>query len=396
MRLGLVIPNSPSYSETFFRSKVEGLQNNGYDITLLVGHQKEPAQDPPCRVCPAYRIHSKILVLQSLRTFFVLVKLLLSSPAVVRRFWSLEKLDDSPPMKICKRLYINAHILDKKFEWLHFGFATMMLERENVARAIGAKMAVSFRGYDVCIYPVKNGFDCYLSAWSKVDKLHFISDSLIEVAQTKLSLPESVSKQKIRPAINVERFRRDTRDWGIHSPIRLLTVGRLHGIKGLDYSIEACARLKASGLDFQYTIVGSGEAYEQLRFMVNLLNLEDCVFLVGKKSPDEVSELMEESNIYIQPSVSEGFCNAVLEAQAAGLLCIVSDAGGLPENVNFGKTGWVVPKRDSEALKDKLLEVVDLGSEARERLRINAVERVTREFNIKNHINEWINFYMKF
>lgn len=393
MRIGLVLPNLPGYSETFFRSKINGLQGNGHKVALFVGHQREAFQNPPCEVRLAYLVDSRIPLFQLFRMVFVLAALLLRASGTVRRFWALEKADGASSRKVIERLYINAHILTQKLDWLHFGFATMTLGRENVAKAIGAKMAVSFRGYDVCIYPVKNGFDCYRHVWGKVDKVHVISDGLMEVAQTKLGLSDKVSVQKITPAIDVERFRRETRAGSLHSPVRLVTVGRLHWVKGLDYSIEACARLKAGGLDFQYTIVGEGQAFEHLRFMVHLLKLEDCVFFVGRKSPDEVAKVMEESDIYLQPSVSEGFCNAVLEAQAAGLLCIVSDAEGLPENVIDGETGWVVPKRDSGALTDKCLHVVGTGNEVQQQIRKNAVARGQKEFNLEKHINSWMSFY---
>ena len=63
---------------------------------------------------------------------------------------------------------------------------------------------------------------------------------------------------------------------------------------------------------------------------------------------------MEWADIYIQPSIQEGFCNSVLEAQAMGLLVIVSDAEGLHENVINNVTGWVVKKRNPILLSEKL------------------------------------------
>ena len=60
---------------------------------------------------------------------------------------------------------------------------------------------------------------------------------------------------------------------------------------------------------------------------------------------DDIVKFYKKADIYIQYSIEEGFCNAVLEAQSMGVLTIVSDASGLIENVVDGKTGWVVPKR---------------------------------------------------
>ena len=95
----------------------------------------------------------------------------------------------------------------------------------------------------------------------------------------------------------------------------------------------------------------------------------------------------------MQYSVQEGFCNAVLEAQATGLLCIVSDAEGLPENVLHGITGWVVPKRRPDLLAGQIESVLHMPPEQREQIRRQAIERVRREFNLEKQQREFLEFY---
>ncbi|MBK7870836.1 MAG: glycosyltransferase family 4 protein [Saprospiraceae bacterium] len=70
----------------------------------------------------------------------------------------------------------------------------------------------------------------------------------------------------------------------------------------------------------------------------------DIGFICRESAARANQTYYEKADIYLQYSIQEGFCNAVLEAQAMGLLCIVSDAEGLPENILHGQTGWVVPK----------------------------------------------------
>lgn len=65
---------------------------------------------------------------------------------------------------------------------------------------------------------------------------------------------------------------------------------------------------------------------------------------------EDIAKHLVTSDIYIQYSVQEGFCNAVLEAQATGMLCVVSDAEGLAENVLHEITGWVVPKKGTRVI----------------------------------------------
>lgn len=393
MRIGLVLSSPPGYSETFLRSKIKALLEAGHEVVLFTGHRKQAAINQLCDVRFARPVDSRFPILQIFRIGVVLAGLLIRIPLTTQRFWRLERADGATMRKSIERIYINSHILLEELDWLHFGFTTMALGRQNVAKAIGSNMATSFRGYDVSIYPVKNGFDCYEKIWPKLDKIHTISNGLLDVARKQLGLAKHIPVVKISPAISVSGFLGKAERTDSQGLIRLLTVGRLHWVKGLDYAVEACFILKEKGLDFSYTIVGDGESFEHLRFLIHLLDMEDCIFLVGKKEPRDVSGLMRASDIYLQPSVSEGFCNAVLEAQAAGLLCIVSDAGGLPENVVNGETGWVVPKRDSKRLAERIGEIANSGITQQRGVRERAIERVTRDFCIEKHSEKWTQFY---
>jgi colanic acid/amylovoran biosynthesis glycosyltransferase len=267
----------------------------------------------------------------------------------------------------------------------------MAVKRENVAKAIGARMAVSFRGYDISIYPAKNK-NIYNKLWKKVDKVHSISDDLYLEA-LKLGLSEKVQYHKINPAIQSEKFINNKTFMQFKEPLRILTVGRLNWKKGLEYSIYAMGLLHRKGIDFKYNLIGNGPEFERLIFAAYQLGIKDKINFLGKKSHDEVVKFLADSDIYLQPSIQEGFCNAVLEAQAAGLLCIVSDAEGLAENVIDGKTGWVVPKRNPLAIADKIEEILKEDKKFLADIQKRAVERVKKQFNVEDQIKEFINFY---
>ena len=102
------------------------------------------------------------------------------------------------------------------------------------------------------------------------------------------------------------------------------------------------------------------------------MQLNDEVKLVGKKAHNDIILYLSSTDIYIQYSDSEGFSNAVLEAQAMGLLCVVSNGGALPENVIHKKTGWIVPNRNPEALATTIMEVIKLPEEEKLKMEINA------------------------
>ncbi|CAN5522026.1 hypothetical protein BH23BAC1_BH23BAC1_15620 [soil metagenome] len=389
LTIGLVLPEVPGYSETFFYSKIKGLKEHGHEVILFVNNN--PGTFTLCKVVEARKVNSLNFLLQSLKLFLNNILVFLKTPGVIVKFIKLERADGASFKYIFENIYINTHILSQKLDWLHFGFATMAIRRENVAGAINAKLAVSFRGYDISIYPSKHP-GCFNKLWKKVDKIHTISDDLYREA-LKLGLSELIPVQKITPAINVEKFLNGKKFDGFQSPLKIITVGRLNWKKGLEYAITALGYLHKRGIDFIYEIIGTGIEQERLVFAAYQLGINEKVHFLGKKTHDEVVTYMAESDIYLQPSIQEGFCNAVLEAQASGLLCIVTDAEGLPENVLNDLTGWVVPKRNPKAITEKIIEVINKNSLELLKIQQKAVERVKNEFKLQKQNLEFIKFY---
>ena len=127
---------------------------------------------------------------------------------------------------------------------------------------------------------------------------------------------------------------------------------------------------------------------------MNQLGLSAFVTFKGNIPHNEVIKTMNKYDFYIQYSLQEGFCNAVVEAQAMGLLCIVSDADGLQENVLHNKTGWVVPKRNPLLLSEKIFEVIHLKQEVKIEIRQNAMERAKKEFNLDKQKESFKSFYL--
>ncbi len=389
MKIGLVLSETPGYSETFFMSKIKGLQAKGHEVVLFV--QSNPNKFNACRVKLAYPIFKRNKIAQLCWFVLVFFKLMVRFRTILR-FLKLEKQENVSVFKILKKAYTNGHILTQKIDWLHFGFATMALGKEHVAEGMGAKMATSLRGFDIAIYPIKHPH-CYDLLWKRVDKVHTISDDLYQLA-IKNGLSPTVPFQKITPAIDTSYFiKKTSTQINLNMPVSILTVARLHWKKGLMDTLLALKLLKDKGLLFRYTIVGEGEQFEALSYIIYSLNLTEEVSLVGKKSREDIKTLLETHDIYIQYSISEGFCNAVLEAQAMGLLCVVSDAEGLPENVLHEQTGWVVPKRAPEKLVKQLETIVNLPVAQKNDMINKAVQRVKSDFNLEQQQEAFIEFY---
>jgi glycosyltransferase involved in cell wall biosynthesis len=100
--------------------------------------------------------------------------------------------------------------------------------------------------------------------------------------------------------------------------------------KGQAYVIEAIAKLKQDGIILKYNIIGGGNHSRLLNLAIKL-GVENQITFMGKLPHKEVFSVLDRTDIYIQPSETEGLPRALVEAMSRGCACISSDAGGMPE-----------------------------------------------------------------
>mgnify|MGYP000110780055 CR=1 FL=1 len=386
MKIGIVLASTPGYSETFFISKIKGLQKHSFEVLLFVNNQKSEFDLCEVKKAPANN------GLGFLKSFFGFLFLFLRKPNTLRKFIVLEKQSDVSLIEIVKKVFLNQHILRASdLAWLHFGFATQAIGKENLAKSLEAKMAVSLRGFDIDVYPLKHK-DCYSFLWKSVDKVHSISNYLLNKANI-LGLDKNTPAQIITPAIDLLRTNKSISKINNSANLKICTIGRLHWIKNYTDILKSLKILKDKEIQFKYHIIGEGVLLEALQYEIYEYGLNDSVIFEGKLSHQETIQKLYDSDVYIQYSYSEGFCNAALEAQSKGVLSIVSDGGAFSENVINGETGWVIPKNSPELLAEKILEAINLSEGEKEIIRKHAIERVAKEFNIEKQQKEFIDFY---
>src|SRR5690606_11384402 len=126
--------------------------------------------------------------------------------------------------------------------------------------------------------------------------------------------------------------------------------------------------LKENTIPFHYTIIG-GEGDEELQFLVHNLGLQENVSLLGRMPLEEVKEYMREASLMLLPSVEEGLPNVAVEAMAIGLPVAGFEIGGMPELIENGKEGWLVPSRDVEAMAEVVMEFEKMSLEEIEAVR---------------------------
>ncbi|MEL6952857.1 MAG: glycosyltransferase family 4 protein [Pseudomonadota bacterium] len=157
----------------------------------------------------------------------------------------------------------------------------------------------------------------------------------------------------------------------------LVFVGRLAPVKGLRVLIEALAELDRS--DIRLTIVGDGTERKALEAMA--APLDERVNFTGYQSQDEVAAILATADAFVLPSFAEGVPVVLMEALAAGLTVIATRITGVPELVDHGVSGLLVPPGDPEALSDVIAGFAD-DPEAAQTMGAAGRETVRSEFDI--------------
>lgn len=141
-----------------------------------------------------------------------------------------------------------------------------------------------------------------------------------------------------------------------HGSLIVGNVAALVPHKGQKHLVEAAALVVRQVPDARFVIAGEGELRESLEHQIRHLGLEKHVKLAGFR-PDILS-LHKAFDIFVMSSVTEGLGTSLLDAMACGKPIVATAAGGIPEVVEHGKTGFVVRPRDHDAMADAIVRLL--------------------------------------
>jgi colanic acid/amylovoran biosynthesis glycosyltransferase len=176
-------------------------------------------------------------------------------------------------------------------------------------------------------------------------------------------------------------FRRESREDDL-----VVAVGRLDPIKGFDVLVDALGELRREGRRVRCRIIGQGPLEADLRERIARHGIGDTVELVGALPQEKVREALYGAAIFVLPSVvtatgdRDGIPVSLMEAMAAGTPVVSTRVSGIPELVDDGREGLLVPQRDPPALARALARLLDdpaLG----EQMAHAARKKVEREFD---------------
>jgi colanic acid/amylovoran biosynthesis glycosyltransferase len=171
-------------------------------------------------------------------------------------------------------------------------------------------------------------------------------------------------------------------------PFSLLCVGTLHAVKGQKFLVEACRLLHEEGIDLACTLIGDGPDRVELAGAIAGAGLEGRVQLGGRRTRSDIAGLLRSAHAVAVPSIPtaegkrEGIPVVLMEAMASGVPVVASGISGIPELVDDGVSGLLVPPGDPRSLARALRRLHD-DPALRERFARAGRAKVVREFDVR-------------
>jgi len=213
-----------------------------------------------------------------------------------------------------------------------------------------------------CLYRMTNGVICVSTAVKKwLIDLNEISNKQGIVIYNPVSLPISISMKK-------------TQDFNI------VYLGRLEIVKNVSFLIRGFSKIKNKE-KIKLTIVGDGRERKPIEDLISTLQLKNKIHLVGYSKVPE--NFLAQANLFVLPSLSEGFGIAAVEAMYQGIPCLCSNVGGIPEFIKEDSTGWLFNPKDLDGFSQKLESIIQLPKDE-----LNKVGQLGKKYVLERFIPE--------
>lgn len=349
MHLAYVVKRYPRYSETFIVNEILAHERAGEKVRIyaLLPPQDSHFQDIIAQVrAPVTYLSSKA---DRASAFWELQK---RAAQTYPNLWHvLAQYTEASAREITQALELALHIHRHKIEHIHAHFATTATTVSQIAASL-CQLPSSFTAHAKDIFHQDNDYEQIKSKFAKADFSVTVSDYNVDYLSHSLGVEQS-KLVRIYNGLDLTQF-------PFHPyqdrPPKLIAVGRLVEKKGFDDLIRACAILRDKGTPFSCEIIGSGDQHDRLYTLVQTLNLENHVDLIGPMPQELVKQKITQSAMFIAPCVvasdnnKDGLPTVLVESMALGTPCISTDVTGIPEVIHDNDTGLMVKSRSPELL----------------------------------------------
>lgn len=356
LRIAIVTQRFPTLSERFILQQITGLIDRGHDVEVFANRPGAPG--PEHREVREYHLRE--------RTYYGLYvpPWLTYRPRLFRARHRLKKA--------IVGMGLSAHPFDafRRLEQRDYDIVHCQFGPEGVSslvlRDVGllrGKLVTSFRGFDASRYPKEQGAHVYDALFRRGDLFLAVSEHIRSRVIALGCDPRRVVVNRTPVEAAAIPFRGPRRRDS--QPAMIVTIARLAEKKGVEYVIRAVGHLVSEGRDVRCEIIGDGVLRDGLEQLARGLGLADVVRFRGGLAHHDVLEHLAAADVFLGPSVTaadgdqEGVPNSLKEALAIGVPVVATDHAGIPELIDDGVTGFLVPERDSEALARRVARLLD-------------------------------------
>jgi glycosyltransferase involved in cell wall biosynthesis len=388
LRLAYLTTKYPAISHTFIEREVRGLRRLGIDVhtfsvrlpepqDVLSGHHQEAAR----QTC--YLLDSRAGLLKAQWGGFLRHPL-----RYLRVLWEAQRL--SLPGLKWRGLY-TAYALEAvrlARELRRRGLRHVHVHLANNGAMVGLLTCVydPSLSYSLTVHGPADFFA--VEQWrlpEKAQRAVFVR-CISEFTRSQLMYwtdPSAWSRYHVvHCGLDVESYQpRRAAEGDPRGPLRLVAVGRLDPVKGHLVLLEALKRVTQEGVDCRLTLVGEGPMKQQLVAKVAELGLNGRVVMPGAVGQDHIQSYYEAADVMVVSSFAEGLPVVLMEAMAKQLPVICTAVAGVPELVEHGVNGWLVPAGSVEALA-KALKRLGADRVLLRSLGAPARRKVVEEFSI--------------
>lgn len=389
MDINFLVEKFPSTTQTFVQNQAIGLLNQNQNVSVFA--ESRPDDETTHDVVKEYELDRRVTYSNAPQSYQDGLRLLSDSipPLLRNEQISLQVIlselatGTSAPRRLSNLKNLSESEIADIY---HAHFGTVGNRFLSFMKCHDVPFVVSFYGRDAS-QSLRENPHIYDKLFGLADAVTVLSEDMRSTIVDAGCPKEDTSLVPL--SIDTDRFPYQERSVD-NGPIQLLTVARFVEKKGIVYALEAVAAI-AENYDLQYTIIGDGERRDLIEAKIEEHGLEDVVDLQGWQPQSVVAEEMAKAHLFLLPSVTaengdkEGTPTVLLEAQSMGLPIVTTRHAGIPEIVDDGETGLLVPERDSEALTDALRALLsepdrwsEMGRRGREHIEQNhSIEAVT-------------------